>query len=80
MQYTLRNIPDEIDQAIRERALANKQSLNRVLIEAIARGLGLSRGVSKQRDLSDIAGSWVEDPETEAALEEQGRIDPELWR
>ena len=80
MQYTVRNVPDAIDQAIRERASADKQSLNRVLIDALARGLGLSRSTSKQRDLSDIAGSWIEDPGTEAALEDQGRIDPELWQ
>ena len=80
MQYTVRNVPDVIDEAIRERASADKQSLNRVLIDALARGLGLARPISKQRDLSDVAGSWVEDAGTEAALEDQGRIDPELWQ
>lgn len=34
----------------------------------------------KRRDLSDIAGTWVEDPEFDAALEDQRRIDWELWQ
>lgn len=34
----------------------------------------------KYRDLSDIAGTWVEDPEFDAILAEQRRIDPELWK
>lgn len=34
----------------------------------------------KKRDLSFIAGTWVEDPEFEAALEEQRQIDPEMWK
>jgi hypothetical protein len=34
----------------------------------------------KRRDLSDLAGTWVEDPEFDAALEDQRRIDWELWR
>ncbi len=33
-----------------------------------------------RRDLSDIAGAWIEDPEVDRALEEQRKIDPELWR
>ncbi len=34
----------------------------------------------RQRDLSDVAGTWIEDPEVDWALEEQRKIDPALWR
>ena len=34
----------------------------------------------KRRDLSDIAGTWVEDPEFDKAMAEQDQIDPEMWR
>ncbi len=34
----------------------------------------------KRRDFSDLAGTWVEDPEFDAALEDQRRIDWELWQ
>lgn len=34
----------------------------------------------KQRDLSFVVGTWVEDPEFDAILADQRRIDPELWK
>ena len=35
---------------------------------------------TQYRDLSDIAGTWVEDPEIDEALADQRRIDPKLWQ
>jgi plasmid stability protein len=80
MQYTLRNIPPQVDQALRERALSERKSLNQVVIETLMRALSLDGSPLPQRDLGDIAGSWITDPETEVSLTEQRRIDPELWR
>jgi hypothetical protein len=34
----------------------------------------------KQRDLSDLAGTWVEDPAFDEAIADQDRIDPDLWK
>ena len=80
MQYTLRNIPKSVDRALREKARREGRSLNEVTIELVSLALGLKEQVLRQRDLADIAGTWVKDLRTEAALEEQRRIDPELWR
>lgn len=33
-----------------------------------------------QRDLSDIAGTWVDDPGFDEAIAAQRQIDPELWK
>jgi len=33
-----------------------------------------------QRDLSDIAGTWVEDPGFDQVIAAQRQIDPELWK
>jgi hypothetical protein len=33
-----------------------------------------------RRDLTFITGTWVEDPEFDKILEEQRRIDPDLWQ
>jgi len=79
MQYTLRNVPAEIDQAIREQAAAERKSLNQVLIDVVARGLGLAQKPKKRRDLSDIVDGPPLEPEVIQALEDQRRIDPELW-
>lgn len=40
----------------------------------------LSERRFRERDLSDLAGSWRNDPAFEAALAEQDTIDAELWR
>jgi hypothetical protein len=80
MQYTLRNIPKAIDQALRKKAKAEGKSLNSVLLDAVKASVGLDPEPTIRRDLSDIAGSWVADPAVEQALRDQDQIDPELWR
>jgi plasmid stability protein len=80
MQYTLRNIPPTLDEILRARAREQGKSLNDVAIEVLLVGLGLAGKPMKRRDLSDIAGSWAADPETDQALQDQRRIDPDLWR
>ncbi len=79
MQYTLRNIPPELDAALRGRAREEGKSLNRVALEALGRALGVGAGRPIQRDLAAIAGSWIADRETLEALEAQRAIDPALW-
>ena len=80
MTYTLENIPDEIDRAIRERAAVEHKSPEQAILDALARGLGISTQPQKRRDLSGIAGARTIDDEARAAFEEQRRIDPEMWK
>jgi plasmid stability protein len=84
MQYTLRNIPKKVDQALRRRAREQGRSLNDVALEALALGAGVASNANgepvRYMDLSDIAGSWVEDPEFDKVIAEQDQIDPDLWR
>ena len=80
MQYTLRNVPSRLDEALRLRARNEGKSLNEVALETLLLGLGLVGEPAKRRDLSDIAGTWAPDPAFDQALDEQRRIDPELWR
>ncbi len=79
MQYTMRNIPAEIDNALREEAAAQKKSLNQVLLDAVARGLGLVTQPKQVRDLSDVAGKCSIDDKSRAIFEEQRQIDPRDW-
>ena len=80
MQYTIRDIPEHVDKALREKAEGEHTSLNRAAIDALEAGLGLSGTPMKYRDLSDIAGTWVEDPEFDRAIEELRQIDLEDWK
>ena len=79
MTLTVPNVPDEIDSALRRRAHIEGKSVEAVAVEALQAGLGLANAVGK-KDLSDIAGTWIDDPEVDAALRDQDRIDPELWK
>jgi plasmid stability protein len=80
MQYTIRNVPNLLDQALRRSAREHGKSLNEVAIEALARGAGVSGDRSRQRDLGDIAGTWRKDAAFDSALAEQDAIDKEMWR
>lgn len=80
MQYTIRNLPMQLDRAIRERARHENKSLNEVTIEALLRAFGMQGDPLPTRDLSDVVGTWQEDPEMEQVFAEQRRVDPELWK
>lgn len=80
MQYTIRGIPPAVDEALRKRAKAAGKSLNEAALEALAEGTGVTGTPRKRRDLSDIVGTWVEDPEFDAAIADQDRIDDDLWK
>jgi hypothetical protein len=80
MQYTIRGIPPQLDNALRERARAAGKSLNEVTIDALADAAGMTGGRKKRRSLSDIAGTWRPDRAVEAALLEQDSVDKGIWR
>ena len=80
MQYTIRNVPDYLDTALREAARARGKSLNEVAIDALVRGAGLGDGPRCHRDLSGIAGSWKRDPAIDSAVAAQDTVDEAMWR
>jgi len=80
MQYTLRRIPRTVDAALRRRASAEHRSMNDVALEALRRGLGVDEAATVRRKLGDIAGTWADDPEFDAAIAAQHRIDRKLWK
>jgi len=80
MQYTIRNVPDTLDEALRRAARERGKSLNEVAIEALVRGAGISGERRRQRDLGDIAGTWRKDPVFDSAVAAQDTIDKEMWR
>lgn len=80
MQYTIRNVPNVLDEALRRTAREQGKSLNDVAIEALARGAGIAGQRGRQRDLSDIVGTWRKDPAFDSALAAQETIDEGMWR
>jgi len=80
MQYTIRNVPGTLDEALRKAARQRGKSLNEVTIEALARGVGIAGESRPQRDLGDIAGTWRKDAAFDNALAAQHTIDEEMWK
>jgi plasmid stability protein len=80
MQYTIRNVPSSVDAALRQRAQEQGKSLNEIAIEALTRGAGIQGERIRKRDLSDIVGTWQEDPAFDEAIADQDRVDEEMWR
>jgi len=81
-QYTIRGIPKGVNSRIRDKAKKEGKSLNKVVIEALTRGLGLTDlDVSpKYNDLDDLVGTWVEDPDFDVAIKAMDQVDPGLWQ
>ena len=77
MKYTIRNVPQILDVALRQSARQQGKSLNQVAVEALARGAGLTERRTRQRDLGDIAGSWRRDAEFDCAPAAQHVIEEE---
>ncbi len=79
MQYTIRKVPSTLDEALRQAAREQGKSLNEVAIEAMARGAGVTGECRRQRDLSDIAGTWRKDRAFDEAKAAQDTIDERIW-
>jgi len=80
MQYTIRKLPARLDKLIRRRAKEEGKSLNTVAVEALMEAFGLRGSEPARRDVSDLAGTWVDDAAVDEALEAQRCIDDEMWR
>jgi hypothetical protein len=90
MDVTIHDIPIELHQALTVRAAVKNTSVAKALVDAAAEQLGvkLPPGAKdaplekpKQfRDLSFLTEGPPLEPEVIAAIEEQRRIDPEMWK
>lgn len=80
IRYTLRDIPEELDLLVREKAVQQNTSINKAVISLIQKGLGKEekRAVS-YHDLDDLSGTWKEDPDFDEAIADQDRIEEALW-
>lgn len=64
------------------RILRQAVSASRPISAVFREHFGPEQGVlvtETRRDLSDVAGSWQDDPQVDEALEDQRRVDSDLW-
>ncbi|MEO6760808.1 MAG: hypothetical protein ABI220_00310 [Candidatus Saccharimonadales bacterium] len=81
IQYTLRNIPLPVDQALRKRARQQGKSFNQTAVEALMLNV-LGTTKPKPLQMKDLFGVGAEllDDEFDIAIAEQSKIDPKLWQ
>ncbi|MCB1057744.1 MAG: hypothetical protein KDD11_19765 [Acidobacteria bacterium] len=81
---TVRNIPEELAAVLERQARESHTSLNKTVIRLLEKATGLEprAGHRRHHDLDALAGSWTpeEAADFDRVLEDQRRIDPELWR
>ncbi len=80
IQYTIRNIPVEVDRRLRDSARHLHRSLNQTLLDLLSRAAGASQASTSYRDLDSFFGSWTADPKIDQALAEQRTIDKKPWQ
>jgi hypothetical protein len=67
-------------ETLRCRARRTGVSLNRILVDVLSTAAGVDPDPVTHRDLDDLAGLWVEDPDFDAAIRAQDQVDESLWR
>lgn len=80
VQYTIRQVPEEVDTRLRELAVKEGCSLNYVVRDALANAVGAKDSPPVFHDLDELAGSWVEDEAFDEAIKAFEAVDEELWK
>lgn len=79
---TIRHVPDDLAAAIEAERTRRGHSLNRTVLNLLARALGVSNGARRSNGMARFAGGWTEEDlrRFEDATASSREIDPELWR
>jgi hypothetical protein len=81
VQYTIRNIPESVDDALRNLAVREGCSLNSVALGALESEARVNAdNVVRYHDLDDLAGTWVQDDAFDKAMAAFDVVDEELWK
>jgi hypothetical protein len=75
------NLPTDLEAKLRAKAAESQVSVDEYVAEAIRERVGGAKAASKpKRDLSGIFDGTPLEPEVLQALDDQRRIDPEMWK
>ena len=81
---TLRNLPPDLDKAIRKRARGKRMSVNKAVIGLLEAHLTQDKRKRAElyHDLDDLCGSWTEDAAAafDRVLAKQRTIDQDVWK
>ena len=77
VQYTIRGVPAEVDQALRKKAAQLKRSLNQIVVEELTRA---TIGRTSKADFSGLVGQWTPDTAFDDVIASQRQIDWDKWK
>ena len=82
---TIRGIDPEIDDKLKMIASKHHKSINQLILDILRKDLGLEKKQiysTEYDDLDDLFGQWSEEEfrVIQEGLDQQRRIDPELWK
>jgi len=80
IQYTIRNVSEKVDDALRRLAVRESASLNTVALEALEVGAGVEEQSVRHHDLDELAGTWVQDDAFDKVIEAFEVVDEDLWK
>ncbi len=80
IQYTIRQVPEEVDAKLRELAVKETCSLNYLVLDALSHAAGAKDSPLIFHDLDSLAGSWVEDKAFDQAMSAFEQVDEDLWK
>jgi hypothetical protein len=82
VQYTVRDVPNEIDNLLRETATLEGVSLNQATLHALQRGLGAERVPVRYRTLRQMLAQSPKPNATawRANLKGQDKVNPGDWK
>lgn len=80
LQYTIRNIPENVDRILRSRAKRLGKSFNQVALDALVEGAGESAAVKHDLDFMIGSMSNSEARRLEDEVQRQRHLDPEMWK
>ena len=72
VQYTIREVPQDVDQTLRRKAARQQVSLNQVIVDELR---AATTGAQKRADFSDVAGQWTPDPAFDDIIAAQRNVD-----
>ncbi len=80
-QYTVRDVPEVLDQRLREEAASEGISLNQAALKVMERGLGLADSPARRRNLGGLvkATDTLDRAGWDKALRSMDQVNPADW-
>jgi hypothetical protein len=80
IQYTIRNIPPEVDRVIRKRASQSGKSFNQTVVDLLSLQTFGTTDPPANKGLESFFGLNTLDDTFDEAIRDQSKVDKKLWQ